>query len=187
MKKLIVKSLLKKPEFFERRAGSVGMEFAPAIWQHERVYLPHDFRPKMNYPRMVLRTEVKTTDEPAEYALYLKRHIEDSGVDVVDFTTVGNYTEASAIVHQLGFRKVAEISRQRRVAELDDKTMIYLDTLEGLNGTFVKIEVILNDGVSVAQTREEMLEMLRLFGQDTFLLQTYADLMREQMQPYSLL
>ncbi len=35
----------------------------------------------MNYPRLVMRTEVRTTAQPAEYFMYLKRHIEDSGVD----------------------------------------------------------------------------------------------------------
>ena len=43
----------------------------------------------MNYPRLVMRTEVRTTAQPAEYFMYLKRHIEDSGVDCVNFTRVG--------------------------------------------------------------------------------------------------
>lgn len=185
MKKLIVKSLLKDRAQFEVRAKNVGLDFSLKVWQHERVYLPHDFRPKMNYPRMVMRTE-KRESNSATYAMELRRHVEETGIDVVDTTAVGDYTAATAIVQQLGFQKVAEITRLRQEARLEVNTMIYLDEIEGMEGSFLKIEMRLDEGMSVEEMRKEVFEILKLFGQETFVMQTYADLTREQMQPYYL-
>lgn len=187
MKKLIVKSQLADAVEFEARAARAGLEFGAPIWQHERVYVPRGFRPGMNLPRLVMRTEVITTAEPAQYYLYLKRHIEDSGVDWVNLTAVGDYTEASGIVHQLGFRKVAEVSRQRRELMLDARTTIYLDAVEGLEGAFVKLEFVLDENTPVEAARQELFTTLALFGQKTFLLQTYADMLASgEIQPYLL-
>ncbi len=186
MKKLIVKSQLKDRRIFDRQIQSIGLKPSEVIWQHERIYCPSDYRPKMNYPRLVMRTEVKATDKPAEYFLYLKRHIEDSGVDVVNFTPVGDYTEATGIVHQLGFRKVAEVSRQRQEIELDAKTKIFIDTVEGISGTFVKIEAELAEDASVEALRKEIFATLELLKQKEYLTQTYAELMVNQPEPISL-
>lgn len=187
MKKVIVKSQLESATALVQRLYNIGYEFEAPIWQHERIYLPHDFRPHMNFPRLIMRTEVLETDKPAQYALYLKRHIEDSGVDYVNFTGVTDYTEATGIVHQLGFRKVAEVSRQRRVIQLDAKTAIFIDTVEGIENPFVKIEAVLEEGASVEALRRELYKSLALFGQETFLLQTYAEIMAGgQIQPYYL-
>lgn len=186
MKKLIVKSLLKDRVAFETRAQSVGLQFSARIWQHERVYLPHDFRPKMGYPRMVLKTETRDPNGAATYIMEVRRHVEASGVDIVETTTVGDYTAATAIVQQLGFQKIAEVTRSRWEATMAANTAIYLDEVEGMEGCFLKIEVTLEDGASVEGVRKELFEILKLFGQETFVMQTYADLMKEQMQPYYL-
>lgn len=187
MKKIIVKSQLRDAYALEQKLDEIGFVFDPAVWQHERVYLPHNFQPRMNFPRLVMRTEVTETDQPANYALYLKRHIEDSGVDYVNFTGVTDYTEATGIVHQLGFRKVAEISRQRRVVQLDVHTAIFLDVVEGIELPFMKLEAELMEGMSVQEVQRELFKTLRLVGQDTFLLQTYAEIFAGgQIQPYYL-
>lgn len=186
MKKLIVKSLLKDRAGFEERARSVGLQFSPKIWQHERVYLPHDFRPRMGYPRVLLKTEMREPNAAAVYTLEVRRHIEASGVDIVESTTVGDYTAATALVQQLGFQKSAEVTRSRWEAKMAANTAIYLDEVEGIQGSFLKLEVVLEDGASVEGVRKEMFEILKLFGQETFVMQTYGDLMREQMQPYYL-
>lgn len=187
MKKLIVKSQISDAGDFERRALRTGLVFTASIWQHERVYVPHGFQMGMNLPRLVMRTEVVTTEQPAQYYLYLKRHIEDSGVDLVNLTAVGDYTEASGIVHQLGFRKAAEVSRQRRELVLDARTVIYLDVVEGLDGAFIKIEFNLDDATPVDMARQELYTTLTLFGQKTFLLQPYANMLESgQIQPYFL-
>ncbi len=184
MKKLVVKTYLEGDEAFLRKLSDVGMEMSPVIWQHERVYLASNYQPKMNYPRLVLRTEVRETSRPATYAVYLKRHIEDSGLDFENFTTIGNYTEMTGMIHQLGYRKVAEVSRQRREVWLDERTVIYLDVIEGIQGCFVKIEAEMMEGVSVETVKMELYKTLRLFGFVTFVTQTYAEILLGQMQPY---
>lgn len=186
MKKLVVKCQLADRADFEQRAENIGLKFSSTIWQHERIYVPGDYQPNMNYPRMILRTEVRQTDQPANYTMFLKRHIEDSGVDIVHATPVGDYTEATAMIHQLGFRKVAEVSRQRQELILDARTVMFLDIVEGLAGTFLKVEAELTEGAAVEFLRQEVFRTLDLFGQETFILQTYADLMTNQMQPYYL-
>lgn len=185
MKKLIVKSLLKDRAEFEKRAIGVGLQFTPKYWQHERVYLPHDYQPKMNYPRMVLKTEMREADKTV-YIMELKRHLEQNGVDVVEATTVGDYTAATAIVQQLGFQKVAELARSRWEAVLANGVTVYLDEIEGMDGTFLKMEVMLEDESTAEEMRKELFEILKLLGQETFILQTYAELARGQMQPYYL-
>ena len=171
---------------FDRQLANIGMELSPVIWQHERVYLPSDYRPAMNFPRLVMRTEVRTTEQPAIYSMYLKRHIEDSGVDWVNFTEVKNYTEATGIIHQLGFRKAAEVSRQRQELWLDDKTVIYLDKVEGLDGYFLKLEAELIDDEPIDLLRRDLFNILHMLGQETFVMQTYFSLFSEQIQPYFL-
>lgn len=177
MKKIIVKCPVPDVAVLEERALLAGMVFSDVIWQHERVYLSHDFRPKMNYPRIMMRTELVATDQPALYAMILKRHIEDSGIDLVNYTTVGDYTEATALVHQLGYRKVAEVSRQRREVWLDNRTVVYLDQVENVTLAFVKVELELTDDDSVAEKQAEIIEMLKLLGLVEYTVQSYAELL----------
>ncbi len=186
MKKLIVKSQLLDRGALERQIAGIGMEFSPVIWQHERVYLPSEWRPNMNYPRLVMRTEVRTTEQPAEYFMYLKRHIEDSGVDYVNFTRVGDYTEATGMIHQLGFRKAAEVSRQRREIWLDNRTVIYVDEIEGIQGPFLKIEAEMDENESVEALRTDLFTILSMLGQKTFTMQAYFQLLNGEMQQYLL-
>lgn len=186
MKKIVVKSLLANVERLERQIARMGMEFTPMVWQQERIFVPSDYRPGMNQARMIIRTEVQTTEQPAGYRLFLKRHIGDSGIDIVHETAVADYNETVEIVQQLGFRTLAEISRRRRELRLDEQTVFNLDTVEGLMGTFLKIEVGVGNGSSVDAARKEVFRTLDLLGQETFIMQTYADLMTQQMQPYYL-
>lgn len=185
MKKLIVKSQLTDRTVLDGHLASIGMELSPVIWQHERVYLPHDYQPNMNFPRMVMRTEVRSTDQPATYAMYLKRHIEDSGVDWVNYTEVKDYTEATGIIHQLGFRKVAEISRQRQQLWIDDHTVIYLDKVEGITPYYLKIEADVLENDPVDLLRQDLFNILRMLGQETFMMQAYFMLASgAEEQPY---
>lgn len=184
MKKLIVKSQLADVDVFLKHMAEMGMELSPVIWQHERVYLPHDYQPEMNFPRLVMRTEVRSTEQPAVYAMYLKRHIEDSGIDWVNFTEVKDYTEASGIVHQLGFRKVAEISRQRRELWLDDKTVIFLDKVEGLGDHYIKVEAELIEGEPVDLLRKDLFGILQMLGQSTFTMEPYFNLVANQGEKF---
>lgn len=186
MKKIVLKSQVADRAELERKMSDIGSEFSEAVWQHERIYWPNDFKPGMNQPRMILRTEVAEADQPANYRLFLKRHIEDSGVDFVNSTQVADYTEMTGIIHQLGFRKAAEISRQRRELRLDAQTVLYLDTIEGVDGDFLKIEVELLNDESVEATRKTLFSTLRLLELETFVTQTYAEMLNGVIQPYYL-
>lgn len=116
--------------------------------------------------------------------MYLKRHIEDSGVDWVNFTEVKDYTEASGIIHQLGFRKVAEISRQRQELWIDDKTVLYVDKVEGLNNHYMKLEAEVIGDEPIEPLRRDLFNILGMLGQETFIMQAYFDLMSNIEQPY---
>ena len=142
----------------------------------------------MNQVRLVLRTEVAETDKPATYYLYLKRHIEDSGLDFVNMTTVGDYAEAIEIIKQLGYREAADVSRQRQTLQLDGHTVLYLDTVEGIDGAFLKLEVeMADDTVPVDVVRATLFETLNLLGLETFMMQAYAELLAGNvLQPYYL-
>lgn len=177
MKKLIVKSRLLDEANFVAQITAIGEELSPVIWQHERVYVPHNYREGQNLPRLVTRTEVRDTNVPATYSLHLRRHIEDSGVDWVNTTQVSDYNETSGIVHQLGFQKVAEISRQRQELRLDERTVIYLDRVEGVKEPFIKIEADLEEGEPVDALRADLFNILSMLGQKTFVMDSYAKLM----------
>ncbi len=187
MKKVVLKSQVPDLAKLEKKMSNIGMAFSPAVWQSERIFWPSDFRPGMNQPRLVLRTEVAQTDQPATYYLYLKRHIEDSGLDFVHMTTVGDYAEAIEIVKQMGYREAADVSRQRRTLQLDGHTVLYLDTVEGIDGVFLKLEVEMTEEAPVDAVRATLFETLSLLGLETFMMQTYAELLAgNTLQPYYL-
>lgn len=187
MKKLIVKSKLEDKKDLERRLAEVGQVLTPVRWQHERVYVPRDFRSGMNQPRMVLQTEMRAVNRPPRYALSLKRHIEDSGLDYVHRTPVENYLEATGIVHQLGFRKMAEVSRQRQEVRLDEKTVIYVDRVEGIDGDFIKIEAEMTEKDLVSDLRQSLFYTLSMLELSTVIFQTYAEILENNLiQPYYL-
>lgn len=176
MKVLVVKSLLEDSSALDARLAGIGLEMSPVIWQHERVYVPHGYRRGQNYARLMLRTEVRNPEESASYSLRMKRHIEDSGVDISHSSTVIEYTEVMEMIHQLGYRKVAEVSRQRRELWLDERTAVFLDDIEGLSGTFLKIEAQVVDE-PIELLVKDLYQILRMLGQETMLLQTYAELL----------
>lgn len=187
MKKVVLKSQVPDLAKLEKKMSNIGMAFSPAVWQSERIFWSSDFRPGMNQPRLVLRTEVAQTDQPATYYLYLKRHIEDSGLDFVHMTTVGDYAEAIEIVKQMGYREAADVSRQRRTLQLDGHTVLYLDTVEGIDGVFLKLEVEMLEEAPVDAVRATLFETLSLLGLETFMMQTYAELLAgNTLQPYYL-
>ncbi len=187
MRKMIVKSQLADRAAFEEQLAGIGMKLSPVRWQHERVYVPRDFRPQTNQPRMVMRTEMRAVNRPPQYAMYLKRHIEDSGLDFVHVTPVENYLGATGIIHQLGFRKLAEVSRQRREVRLDEKMVIYVDAVERLDGEFIKIEADLAEDETVGNLKESLFRTLKMLGIEMVVFQTYAEMIESNLiQPYYL-
>ncbi|MBR3232909.1 CYTH domain-containing protein [Candidatus Saccharibacteria bacterium] len=177
MKKVVVKMKLNSREAFEKKLDEMGMEFAPVFWQHDRVFVPRNYRRGGGYPRLIMRTEMKAVDRPAKYSLILKRHIEDANVEVFDETKVFDYTEAANIIMQLGFKQEAEISRRRQEIKMGDGTTLYLDKVEGLTGYYAKIEAELGEKESAASLRSEIIKTFESLDQKNEVIQTYSELL----------
>ena len=88
MKKVILKCQLSSGDKFEKKLSDIDLDFSPIYWQHDRVYVPRNYKRGMNLPRLIVRTNMKAVDVSPEYLLILKRHIEDSGIDVVEETDI---------------------------------------------------------------------------------------------------
>ena len=58
--------------------------------------------------------------------MILRRHIEDSDVDIVESTVVKDYVDAVNILYQLGFKNIAETSKRRQVAELGEGVLDFV-------------------------------------------------------------
>lgn len=176
MKKIIVKCKLASRENFVQKLSDIEMEFSPVYWQHDRVYVPKGYKRGINMPRLLMRTEMKAVDKPAKYYLILKRHIEDSGVDVVDETVVKDYTEMVNIILQLGFKPQKEVSRRRQEIKMSDDTSLFLDKIDGTNGSFVKLETNLVEGDSVEDVKNDLLKTLAVFGEKNVVETSYSDI-----------
>ncbi len=177
MKKIIIKAKLRNREEFEAKVEARDLDFSPMYWQHDRVYVPRGYKYGMNYPRLIMRTTMLSVNEAPRYALILRRHIEDSGIDIVEETTITDYTSAANIIMQLGFRQSGEVSRRRQNLTWAENTTLYLDELDGEEPqTYTKIEHIIDDNSHVPKTREELINVLKSLGQDDIIAKSYADL-----------
>lgn len=177
MKKIIVKVHLgKSRDLFEQRLSDIEFDFSPVYWQHDRVYVPRGYRKGMNFPRMIMRTEMKAVDRPPKYELILKRHIEDSGLDVVYATPVRDYMEAVGIIQQLGFKLIAEVSKKRQEIKMAEGTVLYLDKVEGMNGFFSKIETVVTEKDSVERLREEVVSTFKSLDETKFVETSYGEI-----------
>lgn len=129
---------------------------------------------------MILRTEVRETDQPARYELVLKRHIEDSKVDYVDVSGIDNYTGVANMVTQLGFQLLAEVSRRRQEIEVSKETTIYVDEVDGVEGKFLKIETTISENEKVGAVRADLERTLKTLGAnlDGVTGEIYADMLR---------
>ena len=176
MKKIIVKCRVRNRNRFEKRLSGVDLKLSPVYWQHDRVFVPRGYKGRSNFPRLIMRTEIRTITDAPVYLLSLRRHIEDSGVDVIEDTKIIDYEGMVNIILQLGFKQVGEISRRREELKLSKGTMLYLDTLDMDNSTFVKIETILGDKASPETVKSELISTLRSFGETDIIESTYFEL-----------
>lgn len=177
MKRAVVKCKLSSKDAFEKKLAEVDAEFGMVYWLHDRVYVPRGYKEKQNFPRLILRTEMRAVDRPPRYELILRRHIEDSGIDVVDATVIRDYTEAANIILQLGFVQQAEVSSRRQELVMGKATRIYLDKVEGIAGYYAKIETFLDEKDKASEVLEELRETFRAFGQTNFSTETYSELL----------
>lgn len=176
MKKVILKAKLKNHDDFEDKLSEIDLDFSAIYWQHDRIYLPRNYKKNSNYPRLVMRTEMKAVDKPAKYYFILKRHIEDSGVDIVEKTEVKDYETIVNIILQLGFKPSAEVSRRRQDLKMGEGTFIYLDKIENIPGYYAKIESVLTDQDSAVDARLDLEKTFQTLGESNFIDAPYAEL-----------
>lgn len=158
MKRVIVKAKLpNKPEFVQM-LRDINMHFSDTFWQHDRIFVPKNFAPGKNLPRLYLRTIVKDTNKPATYALVLRRHIEAKHIDVVNFTTIKDYTEAAHIIHQLGFELKYQVARERQELIMGEGIKVYLDKVEGLPGYYAKFESNIKNDSEALEAKTDLID-----------------------------
>lgn len=176
MKKIILKCKLKNRDGFEQKLSDIDLDFSPIYWQHDRVYVPRNYKPNANFPKLIMRTEMKAVDKPARYYFILRRHIEDSGVDITEQTEVTDYEKLVNIILQLGFKPIAEVSRRREELSMGEGTMIYLDKVDHLPGYYAKIESDLQATDSVEAARLDLEKTFKTLGESHFVDKPYFEL-----------
>lgn len=176
MKRVIVKCKLSSKDVFEKKLSDISMDFSAVHWQHDRIYVPREYKKNSNYPRLIMRTDMQSADQPARYSFILKRHIEDSGADIIEETVVDNYEKLVNIILQLGFKPFAEISRQRQYLNLNEGVSIYLDKIENLPGYYAKIEANLSPEESVVEAKNDLQNTFKALGETNFIESAYFEM-----------
>lgn len=176
MKKVIVKCKLSSRDAFEKKLSDIDLDFSPIYWQHDRVYVPRNYKPHSNFPRLIMRTEMRSVDKPAKYSFILKRHIEDSGIDIVEETIIKDYEKMVNIILQLGFKPTAEVSRRRQDLKMGEGNFIFIDKVEGKPGYYAKIESELVDKDSVIEARNDLQKTFEALGETHFVDNAYFEL-----------
>lgn len=176
MKKVILKCKLKNRDDFEEKLSDIDFDFSPIYWQHDRIYVPRGYKKNSNFPRLIMRTEMRAVDKPAKYYFILRRHIEDSGVDIIEETPIKDYEKMVNIILQLGFKPIAEVSRRRQDLKMGEGTFIYLDKIDNLPGYYAKIESNLTDNDSVLEAKEDLKKTFETLGESNFVDSTYFEL-----------
>ena len=178
MKKVILKCKLTSRDKFEDKLSDIDLDFSSIYWQHDRVYVPRGYKRGMNLPRLVMRTEMKAVDKPPKYSLILRRHIEDSGIDVVEETSIKDYENTVNIILQLGFKPAGEVSRRRQDLKMGEGTYIYLDKIETQPGYYAKIESNLAANDSVAAAKSDLQKTFETLGESNFVEAAYFELQK---------
>ena len=177
MKKVILKCKLGDRNYFESRLNDIDLNFSDVYWQHDRVYVPRGYRRNQNLPRLIMRTEMYSVDETPKYSLILRRHIEDSGIDIIEETPVTDYANTVNIILQLGFKSAGEVSRRRQELEMGEGSKIYLDEIDGReNEHYAKIESVLADGDSVIEAKLDLEKTFKTLGESDFIESAYFEL-----------
>lgn len=176
MRKVIVKCKVRDRDRFEKKLEGVDLEFSSVYWQHDRVYVPRGYKGRSNYPRLIMRTEMHAVDESPIYLLSLRRHIEDSGVDIIEDCPITDYQGMVNVILQLGFKQFGEVSRRRQEIKMTENTMLYLDTLDDVNTIYAKIESVLEEKEPAMKAKLDLINTLRSFGETDVVESTYFEL-----------
>lgn len=164
MKLVIVKAKITDKIDVLKKISDTGHQFGKVVFQNDRIFLPRGYQVSRNLPKMMIRTEIIDPKRKPWYQMIQKRHIDTENVDLVHSTPVLNYTEAAHIVQQLGFELKVEVIRNRQKLQIED-TVIYLDDVDEL-GSYIKIEREAKKGQDIEKVREELWDVLRVFGVD---------------------
>ena len=164
MKLVIVKAKITDKIDVLKKISDTGHQFGKVVFQNDRIFLPRGYHVSRNLPKMMIRTEIIDPKRKPWYQMIQKRHIDTENVDLVHSTPVLNYTEAAHIVQQLGFELKVEVIRNRQKLQIED-TVIYLDDVDEL-GSYIKIEREAKKGQDIEKVREELWDVLRVFGVD---------------------
>lgn len=175
MKKVILKCQIDDRDQFEEKLNDIDLEFGPIYWQHDRVYVPRGYKRGQNLPRLIMRTTMHAVDEQPIYSLILRRHIEDSGVDIVEETPVTDYANTVNIILQLGFKPAGEVPRRRQDLKMGDNTYIYLDQLDN-GSTYAKIESILTDQDSITEARLDLQKTFSTLDEENIIESAYFEI-----------
>ena len=176
MRKVIVKAKLRNRDEFEKKLSDIDLDFSPVYWQHDRIYVPRNYKPKSNFPRLIMRTEMRAVDKPAKYIFILKRHIEDSGIDIAEETIVKDYETMVKIILQLGMKPIAEVSRRRQHIKMGEGNSIYIDNIEGKPGYFAKIESELTPNDTVYEAKNDLKKTFETLGEANFVDSAYFEI-----------
>ncbi len=176
MRKVIVKCKLKNRDEFEQKLSDIDLDFSQVYWQHDRIYVPRNYKPHANFPRLIMRTEMRAVDKPAKYSFILKRHIEDSGVDIAEETIIKDYETLVNIILQLGFKPIAEVSRRRQDLRMGEGNFIFLDKVEGKSGYYAKIESELVSTDSIGAARRDLENTFKTLGESNFIKNAYFEI-----------
>lgn len=181
MKRVTIKVKVNNPQELENRMKDISLEFEPVLYQHDRVYVQRGYKRGMNLPRFVMRTEMTAVDKPAVYKLILKRHIEDSGIEITDRSVIRDYTEIVNMLQQLGFVLASEVSRRRKRIKLSETSRIYYDTVDGLDTPYLKIETALEEGDKVSDVMADLKRTLKLFhlGNENVSQESYFEILQK--------
>lgn len=176
MKKVILKCKLGNHKDFVNKLSDIDFNFSPIYWQHDRIYVPKNYKKNANFPKLIMRTEMRAVDKPAKYYFILRRHIEDSGVDIVEQTEVTDYEKLVNIIFQLGFKSHAEVSRRRQELDMGEGTFIYLDKVDGKPGHYAKIESDLGPKDSVEAARADLEKTFKTLGETNIINSPYFEI-----------
>lgn len=176
MRKIILKVKLADRDRFEKKLSDIDLDFSSIYWQHDRIYVPRGYKKDSNFPRLIMRTEVRAVDAPAQYSLILKRHIMDSGVDIVEETLIRDYEKAVNIILQLGFKPAGEVSRRREDLMMGEGTTMHIDSIEGRPGYYAKIESEISTNDSVLEAKDDLEKTFTTLGESNFIESTYFEL-----------
>ena len=193
MKQAIVKFKIANRDQFEATLDRQNHDLSPIYWLHDRTYVPRGYRPRNNFPRLTMRTAMHAIDEPPTYTLLLRRHIEDSGLDIVEETPVTDYVATVNIITQLGFIQAGEVSRRRQTAHLEDNVILHLDELDGPTrassaatsvgdpapaapAIYAKLETTLQGTASPLTAKTALIHLAKTLGEDNIIEKPYTEL-----------